>query len=371
VRGVVCVLAVLASVQQNRAPVVQSIDVSVPFAPAMFSQEGRTQLAYELHVTNFQPVNVTVLALRIQGHGAPLAAYEGAELHQRMARAGFRNDDATPHVLAPGQRAVIHLWIEPPQMSDLASVTNTIDVEVQRPAGPDRISVEHVVTSRQFQLPLTVGPPLDGGHWVAIYDPLLKGGHRTAIYTLDGRARIPGRFAIDFIAMPAAGMWARDPQPRPPDWNGFGADVLAVADGTIAAAVDDTPDDLSQPVAPERGSGNYISIDLGAGRFAFYEHLQRGSVRVRAGQRVTRGAVIARLGSSGSTSIGPHLHFHVADANSLLGAEGVPFAVSRFTVFGSFVSLDALISGDKWSPGQLARPYFTTRPSPNTVISFQ
>jgi hypothetical protein len=345
----------------------------------MFSQEGRTHLAYELHVTNFQPVNVTVLALRLQGHAAPLAAYEGAELHKRMTRVGSRNDDATPQVLAPGQRAVIHLWIEPPQMSDLASVTNIIDVEVQRPAGPDRISVQHVVTSRQFQLPLTVGPPLNGGHWVAIYDPLLKGGHRTAIYTLDGRARIPGRFAIDFIAMPEAGRWARDPQPRPPDWNGFGADVLAVADGTIAAAVDDTPDDLPpfdsaqgrRLVALERGSGNYISIDLGGGRFAFYEHLQRGSVRVRTGQRVTRGAVIARLGSSGSTSIGPHLHFHVADANSLLGAEGVPFAFSRFTVFGSFASIDALISGDKWAPGQLARPYATTRPSPNTVISFQ
>ena len=130
----------------------------------MFSQEGRTHLAYELHVTNFQPVNVTVLALRLQGHAAPLAAYEGAELHKRMTRVGSRNDDATPQVLAPGQRAVIHLWIEPPQMSDLASVTNIIDVEVQRPAGPDRISVQHVVTSRQFQLPLTVGPPLNGGH---------------------------------------------------------------------------------------------------------------------------------------------------------------------------------------------------------------
>ena len=37
------------------------------------------------------------------------------------------------------------------------------------------------------------------------------------------------------------------------------------------------------------------------------------------GQRVRRGDVIAKLGSSGSTSIGPHLHFHVADANSDAG----------------------------------------------------
>jgi len=152
--------------------------------------------------------------------------------------------------------------------------------------------------------------------------------------------------------------------------NGFGADVLAVADGTIAAALDDTPDDLAQPVAPEQASGNYVSIDLGGGRFAFYEHLQQGSIRVKTGERVKRGQVIAKLGASGSTSIGPHLHFHVADRNSVLGAEGLPFVFSRFTTFGAFASIDALANGEKWQPAQLARSSETTRPAPNSVISF-
>ena len=101
-------------------------------------------------------------------------------------------------------------------------------------------------------------------------------------------------------------------------WNGFGSDVLAVADGVVVAALDDTLDEAAQPVAPENASGNYVAIDIGSGQFAFYEHIQRGSVAVKAQQRVRRGQVIARLGSSGSTSIGPHLHFHVAAANSLL-----------------------------------------------------
>ena len=188
---------------------------------------------------------------------------------------------------------------------------------------------------------VTLDPPLRGGPWVAIYDPLLKGGHRTAIYTIDGRARIPGRFAIDFIALPPSGALApRSARAR--RRNGFGADVLAVADGTIAAAVDDTPDGAPQPVPAERASGNYVSLDLGGGRFAFYEHLQQGSIVVKPGQRVTRGQVIAKLGSSGSTSIGPHLHFHVADANSLLGAEGLPFVFNQFTVLGEFASISGV-----------------------------
>lgn len=218
--------------------------------------------------------------------------------------------------------------------------------------------------------PLVLGPPLKGGQWVAVYDPQLKGGHRTAVYTVDGQARIPGRFAIDFITLPPTGALLRNPASRPADMNGFGSDVLVVADGTVAAALDDTPDDLGQPVAPERASGNYVSIDLGEGRFAFYEHLQQGSITVKAGDRVKRGQVIGRLGSSGSTSIGPHLHFHVAGANSLLGAEGLPFVFDRFTVFGEFASLNALVSGETWLPGQLARAWATTRPSPNAVISF-
>jgi murein DD-endopeptidase len=147
--------------------------------------------------------------------------------------------------------------------------------------------------------------------------------------------------------------------------------VLAVADGVIASALDDTGDDLPQPVVPERASGNYISLDLGGGRYAFYEHLQQGSVRVKTGDRVTRGQVIARLGSSGSTSIGPHLHFHVADTNSLLGAEGMPFAFEHFTVFGDFASLGGLVSGEPWRPYQVVRSTATTLPSPNVVISFQ
>ena len=80
--------------------------------------------------------------------------------------------------------------------------------------------------------------------------------------------------------------------------------------------------------------------------------------------------MLAKLGSSGSSSIGPHLHFHVANANQTLAAEGLPFVFRNFTGLGEFSSIDALVGGEKWIPGQLARPAENTRPSPNAVISF-
>jgi murein DD-endopeptidase len=199
---------------------------------------------------------------------------------------------------------------------------------------------------------------------------LLKGGHRTAIYTINGRARIPARFAIDFVKLPEEGFLVRKPTVPPDDWNGLGSEVLAVADGTIAAAMDDTPDSTPQPVSLENASGNYVVIDIGGGRFVFYEHLQSGSVMVQTGQRVRRGQVIARLGSSGSTSIGPHLHLHLADSASLLAAEGLPFVFGQFVHLGEFVSIDALVSGQKWVVGSRERPTMRQRPAPNAVLRF-
>ena len=157
------------------------------------------------------------------------------------------------------------------------------------------------------------------------------GGHRTTLIAPDGVARIPARFAVDWILAPA--QTAPTPPNAAPVYNGFGREVLAVADGVVVRSRDGAPDQppgvsrTPQPLPLDDGSGNYVVLDIGGGRFVVYEHLQQGSVRVTAGDRVRRGQVIAGLGSSGSTSIGPHLHFHVADAGYTLAAEGMPWAL--------------------------------------------
>ena len=366
---VVAVLVLLVA-QTPRPPAVPSIELSVPFTPVSFSEEGEAQLVYELHITNFQPVDVTLRSVRVSVPGGTLAEYRDAGLQQRIVRPGLRHDHAAPQTIGPGMRAVINLWIAMTGTM-AASLSHSVELDILRPSGPVRVTVDGGAAAISQSAAAILDPPLGGGHWVAIYDPLLKGGHRAALYTLGGRARIPGRFAIDFIALPPMGALNRNLVPRPADLNGFGSDVLAVADGTIAAALDDTADDLAQPVAPERASGNYVALDLGGGRFAFYEHLQQGSIAVKPGQRVKRGQVIARLGSSGSTSIGPHLHFHVADANSLLEAEGLPFVFRQVTRFGGFASIEAIVNGEQWLPDSSAHSYTLTRPAPNSVISFR
>jgi hypothetical protein len=362
-------IVALAITLLQPAPLVQSVDLAVPVAPVYFRQAGAAQLVYELHITNFLQAEVSLAAVTARdGNGIVLAQYEDAELRRRITRPGLRNDHATPHLIGPGMRAIVNVWIAvPPASGFVRSVTHTVDLDVIRPAETTRTKASGGAATTDFSPVPELDGPLRGGPWIAIYDPLLKGGHRTAIYTLGGRARIPGRFAIDFISLPQDGAL---PAVRAADSNGFGAEVLAVADGTVTIAVDGVPDATPPPLPLEQASGNHIALNMGSGRVALYEHLQQGSVMVKAGERVKRGQVIARLGSSGSSSIGPHLHFHVSDTSSTLAAEGMPFVFRQFTQIGRFASLAALTSGEKWLAAGNAESRQRERPDPVTVIHF-
>jgi len=70
-------------------------------------------------------------------------------------------------------------------------------------------------------------------------------------------------------------------------------------------------------------------MDLGRGNYCMYAHLQPGSLKVKAGDRVKRGQVLGLLGNSGNPTE-PHLHFQVMDGPSPLGAEGLPYLIDSF-----------------------------------------
>ncbi len=182
-----------------------------------------------------------------------------------------------------------------------------------------------------------VEPPVDG-RWSALNSPADKvPSHGTHGY---GQT-----FAIDIVADP-------EDRPRPtPGWTplvrrnrdfpAFGSPVFAAADATVVHAEDHRRDHLGRSSWPallylfaeslvrETGGpghlvGNHVVLDLGDGVFALYAHLERGSVTVRAGDRVRAGGPLARCGNSGNSSE-PHVHFQLMDGPDLRTARGIPF----------------------------------------------
>lgn len=77
----------------------------------------------------------------------------------------------------------------------------------------------------------------------------------------------------------------------------YGQPVLAANSGTVIIACTD---------GWGGGYGNYVAIDHGSGKLTLYGHLS--SVGVSKGQKVSKGHVIGKVGSTGR-STGPHLHF--------------------------------------------------------------
>jgi hypothetical protein len=223
---------------------------------------------------------------------------------------------------------------------------------------------------------VVLAAPLRGGPWAAVYHPTWERGHRRVVYATEGRARIPGRFAVDWFLLDADGNRAHGDENVVANWLGHGAEVLAVADAVVAAVRNDMDESETRSDAPhvplEDGAGNHVALDLGEGRYAFYEHLRPGSIRVGTGDQVRRGQVIAEVGFTGHSS-GPHLHFHVADANSSLAAEGLPFALDGFRVLGAYGPDMAGFGSLPWQPLERATHAWHSdeRPAPNVVVEFE
>ena len=161
--------------------------------------------------------------------------------------------------------------------------------------------------------------------------PSNASGHRRLVLALDGHVASGQRFAIDFVQLDSSGS-SRRPGTDPlinANYYAYGTELLAVADGVIAATKDsileNVPGKLPTKVNLVNVGGNFVGIDIGQGKYALYAHVQPGSLRVKVGDRVKRGQVLALLGNSGN-STEPHVHFQIADGPTFLASEGLPYA---------------------------------------------
>ena len=90
-----------------------------------------------------------------------------------------------------------------------------------------------------------------------------------------------------------------------------GKNVIASRDGKVINVKDGYGDGS---INSDDGYGNVIEIQHDDGTVTVYGHLLKSTIKVKKGDKVKQGQLIAKVGTSGKSS-GPHLHFEIKDSN--------------------------------------------------------
>jgi hypothetical protein len=183
------------------------------------------------------------------------------------------------------------------------------------------------------------------GTWYVACAPSLQSHHRWSV----GQ-----EFAIDLDRLGANGRPHTGQGAKLTDYDGYGEDVMAAADGVVVEAregAQESDSNLQQPgesnaaygarwqaqqsALLEKGYrelfGNYVVISHQGGEFSTYEHFRTGSLKVKKGDAVKRGQVIGQLGHSGN-STSPHLHFQVSEGPDPGYSRSVPVVFNNVYV---------------------------------------
>jgi hypothetical protein len=335
--------------------------------------DGRRHLVYELQLINVTSAAVTVTKVQTVDPATgrvlatldadavaalmfPFGAAPGSKLG--AGAAGFILMDASLPAGANVPRRLVH------------DFSLTYDPDQGLPA-QERSGLTNVARDRA----VVIGSPLKGSRWVVVNGCCTgPNGHRQAVNPINGAFYVSERFAIDFAQLSVDKRLVQGDPEQLASYPSYGADVISVAPGVVVRTKDGIADNIPvgslPPFSLETIGGNYVVVDIGEGHFAFYAHLQPGSLTVRVGDRVRQGEVLGLLGNSGNSDF-PHLHFHVVDSPSPLASDGLPYEFRSFDSEGTLANGDEVLTGGvaTFDPA-LSGPHTRQLPLDLQVISF-
>lgn len=312
------------------------VDMRVPYPPTAFPNSGRFYLAYELYLTNFSADALTIQRIELLDADArtskPVMTF-GEPLNAILRPAGTQPASGAANLVGPGGTVVAFMWIESDKPFPARLLHRMVFTDASVEGAP--------ISTHNIELAM-LSPPVRGATWWASdgpgNDP--SNHHRRGIFSVDGQIYNSRRFATDWFLRRDGKSVSGDVHDTR-SYYAYGQPVFAVSDARVVAMRDGRPDNIPGPVETFRTAipnsmdsvaGNYITLDLGGGRYAWYLHLKPGSVRVRDGEIVRRGQLMGHIGCSGDSNL-PHLHFEVTTSTRLMVGEGIPYLIDRFAVW--------------------------------------
>jgi hypothetical protein len=325
-------------------PVVASV-IATP--EPVLGSDGRQHLAYELQLVNRGSAEIDVRSIKALAGGKVVRSLAGKSVEAVMVPYG---EPKLSTKLGPGQAAFVMMDVSFPGKAKLPQRLVHRLVLSEKPRSPANGLDYLTAPTRVAQRPAVVlAPPLRGPGWVVGNGCCAAlTAHRGAVLPVNGALHVAERFAIDFVQLNSANRLIDGPADMLSSYGFFGDEVYSAAKGKVVGVLDGIPEtpagSFPKGITAAQAGGNHVVVDIGNGRFAFYAHLQPGSIRVKVGDRVSAGQVLGLLGNSGNSDA-PHLHFHIMDGPSPLAANGIPFRFTRFTTSGTVTNLEPLTKG--------------------------
>ncbi len=332
-------LAVLAGAgfSQDISRDLPYVSVDIRRAPVAPKTAGGYLLQYELFVTNWYDKDITIRAVDILA---------GDVLVQRL--------EAIEGLFPVGSGQTANIGPRQTTTLVLSGVANNLPTKLDhrihfRIVGDSQDTVVLYPGTPVHKDAVRLQPPLRGDSWVVMAGPGGNNHHTAGVLQFDGRNLVPQRFAIDFMRSWDDGQLVHGDRANVHNYRAYGAEVFAVADARVIFVRDDIPDNPGQakanalPDTLANLGGNRVVLDLGDGRFASYMHVQPGSIRVKAGDSVRVGDVLALVGNSGAPA--PHLHFQVNDGPGPMISEGLPYVFDSFVRDGKKVAEQIPLDG--------------------------
>ena len=143
------------------------------------------------------------------------------------------------------------------------------------------------------------------------------------------------RYAYDFEIRDEKNLPFHDDYFKVENYYSYNKDIIAPLDGIVIEVCNKYPDtkikkDRTIACDVDEVRGNFIIIKHKYNECSMIAHIKKDSFKVKVGDIVKEGQVIASVGNSGNTN-GPHIHFQIQKGPND-DAEGIPITFHKIKV---------------------------------------
>jgi hypothetical protein len=175
------------------------LEMRVPFEPTAFPSGPHVYLVYELHLTNFMPMPVSLSRIEVldgdAGTSKPIATFEVAQLETMLQPLSGKSlsDPKDRLVIADGQTTIAFMFVAFDRGSHIPDRLLHLVTTSYAPEEGALISTHHTELH-------VLGPPVEGADWLADDGPSndQDNHHRRGVVILDGQPVDSRRYAIDW-----------------------------------------------------------------------------------------------------------------------------------------------------------------------------